>query len=106
MRDKLEFYFDFSSPFAYLAFQAIPGVASKFDLRVNYHAIDLNIVKREAGNTGPSNRQIPLKYRYLRRDIDRWGESYGIPVIFPSDDGVTPPGGRDTSRTLLCRAAG
>ncbi len=79
----LDFYFDFMSPFAYLAFQAVPQICQKYGLEFCPHVANLPQLKIMAGNTGPSNVSIPLKIRYLRKDLDRWAAKYGVPLTFP-----------------------
>ena len=79
----LDFYFDFMSPFAYLAHTQLPGLAEKYGLRIAYHAIDLPAAKLAAGNTAPPNVSIPVKLRYLVTDMQRWAKRYGVPLAFP-----------------------
>ena len=92
---EIEFYFDLVSPFAYMAFQKIASLAGKYDRDVRYRAISLATVKKAAGNTGPSNRDIPPKYAYLKQDLARWAEIYGVPFAFP-DPAMAPTAARDT----------
>lgn len=80
----IDFYLDFISPFAYLASFRLPGIARQFGARIAYHAIDLTAAKRAAGNTGPANREIPPKIRYLMADLRRWAKRYGVPLVPPS----------------------
>ena len=95
-RHGIEFYFDFVSPFAYLAFQQIGGIADRHDRMVCYRAIDLAVVKKAAGNTGPSNRDMPIKYTYLKSDLARWAALYGVPLVFPDPATAPAIGARDT----------
>ncbi len=80
---QLDFYFDFMSPFAYLAFQKVPAICREHGLDLRLHVANLPKLKIMAGNTGPSNVSIPLKIRYLRQDLDRWAATYGVPLTFP-----------------------
>jgi len=80
----IDFYLDFISPFAYLASFRVPGLAREYGARIAYHAIDLTAAKRAAGNTGPANREIPPKIRYLMADLQRWAKRYGVPLVPPS----------------------
>lgn len=80
---KIEFYLDVLSPYAYLAAVALPEIASRHDARITYRPIDLSAAKLAAGNTGPANRDIPPKIRYLMTDLRRWAVRYGIPLGFP-----------------------
>jgi len=79
----IDFYFDFMSPFAYLAHTQLPALAARHGLRIAYHAIDLPAAKLAAGNTAPPNVSIPVKLRYLVTDMKRWARRYGVPLVFP-----------------------
>lgn len=79
----LDFYFDFMSPFAYLAHTQLPALAARYGVRLAYHAIDLPAAKLAAGNTAPPNVSIPVKLRYLITDMQRWARRYGVPLAFP-----------------------
>lgn len=79
----LDFYFDFLSPFAYLSFAPTGRIADKYGLTLRVWPIDLKAAKVAAGNTGPSNREIPAKLRYLTADMKRWAKRYGVPLVFP-----------------------
>jgi 2-hydroxychromene-2-carboxylate isomerase len=79
----LDFYFDFMSPFAYLAHTRLPALAAKYGVQIAYHPIDLPAAKLAAGNTAPPNVSIPVKLRYLVTDMQRWAKRYGVPLTFP-----------------------
>lgn len=84
MSGQLEFFFDFMSPFAYLAHNRVCELARRYQRELVYKPMDLPAAKVAAGNTGPSNRDIPVKLRYLMTDINRWAEKAGLPVNFPA----------------------
>ena len=85
MKDEaIEFYFDFMSPFAYLAHRPLCALADRYHRQIIYKPIDLPAAKIAAGNTGPSNREVPVKLRYLLEDINRWAARYKLPVNFPA----------------------
>jgi 2-hydroxychromene-2-carboxylate isomerase len=90
MPGKLDFYFDFVSPFSYLAHQALPALAERHGYKLDYRPIDLREVRLTAGNTGPMTRDQPLKLAYARQDQRRWAERYGVPI--------TPPRSHDWSQ--------
>ncbi|MBB4023881.1 MULTISPECIES: 2-hydroxychromene-2-carboxylate isomerase [Roseobacteraceae] len=79
----LDFYFDFMSPFAYLAFHKVPGICKQYGLEFRPHVVNLPQLKLMAGNTAPPNVSLPLKIRYLSKDLNRWAEEYGLPLTFP-----------------------
>lgn len=88
---QIDFYFDFWSPYAYLASGRLAEIADKHGCTINYCPIDLTRAKLAAGNTGPPNLQIPPKIRYLMTDLKRWCAQYGLPF-----GGV--PKSKDTKR--------
>lgn len=81
----VDFYFDFMSPFAYLAAHRVPALAAKYrgTARVDCHPIDLVAARFKAGNNGPFNRDQPAKMKALMMDLGRWAKRYGIPFAFP-----------------------
>ncbi|MEM7543617.1 MAG: 2-hydroxychromene-2-carboxylate isomerase [Pseudomonadota bacterium] len=81
---QIDFYFDFMSPFAYLAHGRVADLANNYGCDLNYVPIDIAQAKLAAGNTGPANRDVPVKLRYLMTDIERWAALDQLPVKFPS----------------------
>lgn len=79
---EIDFYFDFLSPFSYLANHRINEISAKLDAKVIYHAIDLGQAKIAIGNIGPANRNLPIKLAYLGKDLQRWARLYGLPLKF------------------------
>jgi 2-hydroxychromene-2-carboxylate isomerase len=83
MQRVIEFYFDFISPFSYLANHRLPDLAARYGYTLDYHVTDLAELRRLAGNTGPRQTEQPLKLPYSRTDQRRWAERYGIPINPP-----------------------
>lgn len=83
---RIGFFFDFVSPYSYLAFHRIGEIAAHSGCAVDYQAVDLAELKRRAGNTGPATRQIPVKLRYARTDIERWARRYGVTLVSPTSN--------------------
>ena len=81
--NTIDFYFDFISPYAYLANARLPSLAEKYGCALNYRPIDLQAAKTAAGNTGPASAQIPPKFRYATIDLMRWADKYGVPFALP-----------------------
>ncbi|MBV2205680.1 MAG: 2-hydroxychromene-2-carboxylate isomerase [Pseudomonas sp.] len=75
----IAFYFDFLSPFAYLARHRLVAIAQQHGCNIDYRPIDLARAKYAIGNTGPTNRELPVKLAYLMKDLQRWAERYGVP---------------------------
>jgi 2-hydroxychromene-2-carboxylate isomerase len=87
MPRTVDFYFDFMSPYAYLAHHRLVGVTRRLGWEVDYRPVDLAQAKLAVGNTGPANREIPIKHRYLRTDLRRWADLYGVPFVPPAGYG-------------------
>lgn len=87
MAGTIDFYFDFISPFSYLAYQRLPGLAARFGLGVTCHVLNLAEAKLLGGNTGPTSRDQPLKRRYNQKDKERWARRYGVPIENPASYG-------------------
>ncbi|HUY20509.1 MAG TPA: 2-hydroxychromene-2-carboxylate isomerase [Candidatus Binataceae bacterium] len=92
---QIHFYFDFFSPFSYLASLRIGDLAARHGATVVYHVVDNQVIKRNAGTTGRPNHALPPKYRYLRADLARWARRYGVPLVSPESvshmDPTIPP---------------
>jgi 2-hydroxychromene-2-carboxylate isomerase len=86
MKPPVEFYFDFSSPYGFLASEKIEALAAKHDRGVDWHPILLGVVFKQTGASPLT--QVPLKGEYSRRDMVRSARFHGIsgfrmPSTFP-----------------------
>jgi 2-hydroxychromene-2-carboxylate isomerase len=90
MPETIAFYFDFLSPYSYLAHQELPKLAARCGCAVEYRPVSLAELKLRAGNTGPSTRDMPIKHKYARTDLARWANRYGVPL--------KPPKSSDSAR--------
>lgn len=82
MADAIEFWFDFSSPYAYLAAQRIDEIGAKHGRAVDWKPFLLGIVFKATG-MGPLPH-IPLKGDYMRHDLPRAARRLGVPFKAPS----------------------
>ena len=80
MSKTIDFYFDFMSPFAYLAHHRLLSKRDEYDYQLAYHPLDLAYVKIKAGNTGPSNRSIPAKISFTSFQHSTKGRAISAPV--------------------------
>ena len=87
---NIEFYFDFLSPYGYLAHCQLPTIAKSHGYDIVYKPFDLFAAKQAAGNTGPSTAQIPAKLKYAMADFERWSKRYGVPFAFSSSGPPQP----------------
>jgi len=76
MGAPIDFYFDFSSPYGFLAAQKIEALAEKHGRAVDWHPMLLGVVFKETG-AAPLT-MVPLKGDYSRRDFERSARYHGI----------------------------
>jgi len=81
MAEPITFYFDFSSPYAYLASELIDDLAKKYERKVQWRPIMLGATFQKTGL--PLLLTIPLKGEYSKRDILRSARYYSVPFNFP-----------------------
>jgi 2-hydroxychromene-2-carboxylate isomerase len=86
MAAPIEFYFDFSSPYGYLAAQKIDALAGKYGRTVDWRPVLLGVIFRETG-AAPLT-VVPLKGEYSKRDFARSARFHGglefrMPSKFP-----------------------
>jgi 2-hydroxychromene-2-carboxylate isomerase len=77
----IEFYFDFSSPYAYLAAEQIEDVAARHGRAVRYLPVLLGAIFRVSGQRPLT--EVPLKGEYSRRDFARSARMAAIPFALP-----------------------
>lgn len=72
-----EFWFDFGSPAAYLAFTQIPSIEAETGAKAIYCPMLLGGVFQATGNHSPAT--IPAKGKYIFNDFNRFAKRYGVP---------------------------
>lgn len=98
----LEFWYEFASPYAYLAASRIEGLIAGKPIRVVWKPFLLGpIFKRRSSNPSPFQEAGPDEARYRRRDIERHCKLYGLPLAWPS---VYPRGSLLAARMALVAA--
>ncbi len=78
----LEFYFDLSSPYSYLAATQIGPLAARNGATIVWKPMVLAAVFKAADNHMPA--QSPPKARYMFDDLARWAKAYGVPFTMAS----------------------
>jgi len=76
MAPSIDFYFDFSSPYGYLASEKIEALAARHGRNVDWHPIMLGVIFKQTG-AAPLT-MIPLKGDYSRRDMARSARFHGV----------------------------
>ena len=81
MSEPIDFWFDFSSPYSYIASELIDDLAVKHGRRVKWRPIMLGAAFKATGSSLLVN--VPLKGEYSKRDFDRSARFHGLPYKFP-----------------------
>ncbi|MCR9222242.1 MAG: 2-hydroxychromene-2-carboxylate isomerase [Alphaproteobacteria bacterium] len=81
MTTPITFYYEFASPYAYLASERIEAIAERHGRAIVWKPFLLGIVFKSTG-AGPLT-QIPLKGNYAARDLPRAARRHGIPFTMP-----------------------
>jgi 2-hydroxychromene-2-carboxylate isomerase len=81
MKPPIDFYFDFSSPYSYIASEWVEAVAARHGRVVNWRAILLGATFQAAELKSPVSH--PLKREYSIRDFARSARFAGVPMTMP-----------------------
>jgi len=81
VKKPIEFYFDFVSPYAYIASEWVEALAARHARTVNWHAILLGATFQAAELKSPVSH--PLKREYSLRDFQRSARFEGVPYVMP-----------------------
>ncbi|MDW8124236.1 MAG: 2-hydroxychromene-2-carboxylate isomerase [Geminicoccaceae bacterium] len=81
MPAPIDFYFEFASPYAYLASLRIDAIAAAHGREVFWRPIMLGAALKITG--AQPNVNVPLKGEYLRRDVPRFARLLDAPLVFP-----------------------
>lgn len=82
---RLDFYFDYSSPFGYLASTQIERIAAAHRASLVWKPILLGGLFRAIGTPMvPLDAMPDAKRRYYLADMQRWAAHWGLPLRFPS----------------------
>lgn len=81
MPPDIDFYFDFASPYAYLAAHRIDRIAARRRRKVNWHPVLVTALYQASG--APPTPTLPVKWEYVRNDVKRVARSERIPFHEP-----------------------
>jgi 2-hydroxychromene-2-carboxylate isomerase len=86
----IEFFFDCSSPWTYLAFHNIQPLATELDEEISWRPILVGGIFNTVNPSVYAQREtpVPLKQRYMLKDLNDWARSSGLaikmpPTVFP-----------------------
>jgi 2-hydroxychromene-2-carboxylate isomerase len=97
LTQKIELFYDFRSPYSYLAFTQLRDM----DVEIALRPMQILKVMEKVGNV-PTTITCAAKGRYARHDLGRWAKRYGI-TLNPSN--MRDNDGDACSRAVLAAAS-
>jgi 2-hydroxychromene-2-carboxylate isomerase len=81
----IEFFFDCSSPWTYLAFHNVQPMAAELGVPIRWRPILVGGVFNSINPTVYASREQPVaaKQAYLRKDLRDWASLAGLKILFP-----------------------
>jgi 2-hydroxychromene-2-carboxylate isomerase len=117
----IEFFFDCSSPWTYLAFHNIQPLAKDLGVDISWRPILVGGIFNTVNPSVYASREtpVPLKARYMKKDLADWARSAGLaikmpPTVFPVNSVKAMRGciwldkdiSQDSVLTEVCKKAG
>jgi len=89
MPRSIEFFFDYGSPYSYLANALLPGLAARTDADIVYRPMLLGGVFKATGNRSPAFEPVEAKRAHGGESLRRWLAHHAVPFAgnphFPID---------------------
>lgn len=82
MAIDLEFFFDYGSPFSYIANSQLAALAERTGCRIAYRPMLLGGVFKATDNRSPALDPVEARRRHAGVDMARWVARYGIDFAF------------------------
>ena len=76
---QIDFYFDFISPYSYLAAIQLPAFARRHQIEISWLPVNLPRLIKLSGNVPPAT--IRNKALYSLRDLKRWAAYLDVPLV-------------------------
>jgi 2-hydroxychromene-2-carboxylate isomerase len=77
MPKTVEFFYDFTSPTAYLAWARLPSILQRTGAKVVYRPMFLGGVMQTTGNRPPG--MVEAKGKWMQADLERWARRFNTP---------------------------
>ncbi len=87
---QITFFLDFISPYAYLAFEALPKALLGLSYAVSYQPVLFAGLLKHHGQLGPA--EIPAKRDWMHRQVRWLAQRDGTPLQFPAQHPFNPLG--------------
>ncbi len=84
----LRFYFDYVSPYAYLAWHQLPAIAERHAQSIEPVPVVFGALLGAHGTKGPA--EVPAKRRYILKDVYRKARRAGVPLTVPPTHPFNP----------------
>jgi 2-hydroxychromene-2-carboxylate isomerase len=97
MSAAIEYWFDFVSPYAYLASQSIETLAAKYGRTVDWKPMLLGAVFKNTGSM-PLTMRPPVMAEYIKHDFQRSARFANLPFVMPDP---FPINTQNTARVCL-----
>lgn len=81
----IEFFFDCSSPWTYLAFHNIQPMAAELGVPIAWRPILVGGIFNTINPSVYASREnpVPAKAAYMRKDLADWARAAGLKIVFP-----------------------
>lgn len=79
MTKTVKFYYDFLSPYSYMASTQLPALAERTGATFEHKPVLILKVMDEVGNS-PTTMHCKVKGKYAFADLARWAQAYDVPV--------------------------
>jgi len=82
---RIEFFFDCSSPWTYLAFHNIAPLAAEFGAEIAWRPILVGGIFNTVNPSVYASREapVPAKARYMLKDLQDWARASGLKIKMP-----------------------
>lgn len=86
MQQRLEFFFDCSSPWTYLAFESALQRLADLPLEIEWRPILVGGIFNTVNPSVYQSREtpVPAKAAYMRKDLSDWADHCGLKIGWPS----------------------
>ncbi|MBX3189188.1 MAG: 2-hydroxychromene-2-carboxylate isomerase [Labilithrix sp.] len=88
MPTSVRFFFDYVSPYAYLASTQLPALASRRGVEVEHVPVLFAAMLDASGARGPG--EVPMRRDYMFHDIVRLARLFGVPLEPPATHPFNP----------------
>ena len=81
----IEFFFDISSPWTYLAFHNVQPLAAELKVPIQWRPIMVGGIFNTVNPSVYAMRQspVPAKMAYMKKDLQDWARQAGLKIVMP-----------------------